>query len=206
MAAPDNKFLNRFTASFAPVVFFLALLGSPEAVYPGSSQNLVENYPGGGVHFKIEADEHRQPHGWSREYSETGTLKSERHYQHGVRDGISRLYYTTGELMTEWVYRDGLRHGASLGYFKNGRIKDKGVYRDDLLEGPVLMYYSGGALKARMNFKRDRPEGKSTTYYENGKVRYIYHYRKGRALAREEYRPDGKLLRKQEFPQPPVPP
>lgn len=206
MAAPNHKFLNRFIARFTLVVFCLALLGSPEVVYPGSSKILVKNYPGGGVHFKIETDEHRQPHGGSREYSEIGTLKSERHYQHGVRDGIGRLYYMTGELMTQWIYRDGLRHGTSLGYFKNGRIKDKGVYQDDRLEGPVLLYYSGGAFKARMNFKRDRPEGKSTTYYENGKVRTIYHYRKGRALAREEYRPDGKLLRKQEFLQLQMPP
>lgn len=100
MAAPNHKFLNRFIARFTLVVFCLALLGSPEVVYPGSSKILVKNYPGGGVHFKIETDEHRQPHGGSREYSEIGTLKSERHYQHGVRDGIGRLYYMTGELMT----------------------------------------------------------------------------------------------------------
>ena len=67
----------------------------------------------------------------------------------------------------------------------------------------VVEPYPGGTLKARMHFERDRPEGQSTTYDENGRVQFIYHYRKGRVTVREDYRPDGKLLRKQEFPQPP---
>lgn len=75
-----------------------------------------------------------------------------------------------------------------------------------MLEGTVLMYYPGGGLKARMHFERDRHEGKATTYDEKGRVQFIYHYRKGRVRVREDYRPDGKLLRKQEFPQPPVQP
>jgi antitoxin component YwqK of YwqJK toxin-antitoxin module len=179
------------------------LLGNSAARVTAFRETLVENYPNGKVHNKIEVDEHQQPHGWSREYTETGILKAERHYKHGIRDGISRLYYTTGELMTEWVYRNGKRHGPSLGYSKNGRLKDKGVYQDDLLEGEVLKYYPGGAVKARMNFKHDRLEGESIIYYENGQVQYIYRYFKGRAWTRKNYSPDGKLLSKQEFPQPP---
>jgi hypothetical protein len=129
------------------------LLGHPETQAIAAQEILVENYPYGKTHYKTEVDEHRQPHGWSREYTKAGILKAEHHYAHGVRDGISRLYYTTGELMTEWVYKNGTHHGPSLGYFINGRLKDKGMYQSDLLEGTVLKYYSGGAMKARMNFK-----------------------------------------------------
>ena len=203
MTAPNNKFWNRFTATTTPVIFVGMLLGHPVTRALAAQEVLVENYPSGKIHYKIEVDQHRQSHGWSREYTETGTLKTERHYEHGARDGISRLYYTTGELMTEWVYSNDKRHGPSLGYFKNGRLKDKGNYQNDPLEGTVLKYYPGGAVKARINFKHDRLEGKSLTYFENGQVQYIYHYFKGRVWTRKDYSPDGKLLRKQEFPQPP---
>ncbi len=206
MTAPNNKFWNRFTATTTPVIFVLMLLGHPVTPALASPEPLAENYPNGKIHYKIEVDEHRQPHGWSREYTEAGILKAERHYEHGVRHGISRLYYTTGELMTEWVYRNGKRHGSSLGYSKNGRLKDRGTYRNDLLEGEVLKYYPGGAVKARMHFKHDRLEGESIIYFENGQVQYIYRYFKGRAWTRKDYSPDGKLLSKHEFPQPPFQP
>lgn len=206
MTVPNNKLWNRFTATTTPVIFVLVLLGYPEIQAIAAQEILVESYPNGKIHHKVEIDEHRQPHGWSREYTESGILKAERHYVHGVRDGISRLYYTTGELMTEWVYSNGKRHGPSLGYFKNGRLKDKGMYQNDLLNGIVLKYYLGGAVKARMNFKRGMLEGESTIYFENGQIQYLYRYFKGRIWARKDYRMDGKLLRKQEFPQPPFQP
>jgi len=195
MTAPNNKFWNRFTATITPVIFILALLGYPAAKVTASPETL--NYPNGNIHYKIEVDEHRQPHGWSREYTEAGTLKAERLYEHGIRDGISRLYYTTRELMTEWVYSNGKSHGSSLGYFKNGRLKDKGIYQNDLLEGTVLKHYPSGAVKARMNFKHDRLEGESIIYFESGQVQYIYRYFKGRVWTRKDYSPDGKLLSKQ---------
>jgi antitoxin component YwqK of YwqJK toxin-antitoxin module len=153
MTAPSNKLWNRFTATTTPLIFVCMLLGCPQTRAIAAQEILLENYPNGSIYLKIEVDEHRQPHGWSREYSEAGTLKAERHYAHGIRDGISRLYYTTGELMTEWIYSNDKRHGPSLGYFKNGRLKDKAMYQSDLLEGTVLKYYLGGAVKARINFK-----------------------------------------------------
>lgn len=203
MTAPNNKYWNHFTATTTSLIFVWILLVIPAEGIPISPEALVENHPNGKIHFTIEIDEHRQPHGWSREYTEAGTLKAERHYEHGVRDGISRLYYNTGELMTEWIYRKGKRHGRSLGYFKNGRLKDKGIYQNDLLEGEVLKYYPGGEVKARMNFKHDLLDGESITYFENGQAQYIYRYFKGRIWTRKDYSSDGQLLRKQEFPQPP---
>ncbi len=180
-----------------PVIFVLMLLGRPVLGATAAPETLVKNYPNGKVHYKIEVDEHRHPHGWSGEYTEAGILKTERQFEHGVRHGINRLYYTTGELMTEWIYRNGKRHGMAFGYFKNGRLKDKGTCQNDLLEGPVLKYYPDGAVKARMNFKHDWLEGESIIYYENGQVQYVYRYFKGRVWTRKDYSPDGKLLRKQ---------
>lgn len=201
MTVPHNNLWTRFMTNTVSVVFVLALLVSSPAQAETSPKILVEHYPNGKVRFKIEVDEHQKPHGWSREYTISGTLKAERQYAHGIREGVSRLYYTTGELMTEWIYDNGKRHGSSLGYFKNGRLKDKGMYQNDLLEGAVFKYYSNGAVKARMNFKHDRLEGESTTYYENGQTQHVYRYFKGRLWTRTDYNPDGKLLRKQEFPQ-----
>lgn len=189
-----------------PIVLVLALLGSSSALAETPPKFLVEYYPSGKVHFKIEVDDHQKPHGWSREYTDDGTLKAERHYAHGIREGISRLYYTTGELMTEWVYDNGKRHGPSLGYFKSGRLKDKGMYQNDLLEGIVLKYYPSGEVKARMNFKHDRLEGESTAYYDNGQTQHIYRYFDGQLWTRADYSLNGKLLRKQEFPQPSIQP
>jgi len=206
MTAPNNKLWNHFTATITPLFFAGVLLGQAEIGFTDTSETLNENYANGNIHYKIEIDEHGQPHGWSREYTETGILKTERHYEHGVREGISRLYYTTGELMTEWVYSDGKRHGPSLGYFKNGHLKDKGMYQNDLLEGEALKYYPGGAVKARMKFKHDLLEGESITYFENGQIQHIYRYFKGRIWTRKDYSPDGKLIRKQEFPLPPLHP
>ena len=198
---PNNNFRNGFTAIFTPLFFVLILLGPSAAWATVSPGILVEHYPNHKIHFKIEVDDQHKPHGWSREYTEAGTLKAEHHYERGIRNGISRLYYTTGELMTEWNYRNGQRHGPSLGYFKNGRLKDKGTYQNDLLEGAVLKYYPDGRIKARMNFKHDRLEGESTTYFENGEIQHIYRYFEGQLWTRQDYSPDGKLLRKQEFPQ-----
>jgi len=206
MTAPNTKIWNRFTAITAPLIFVLAVSGTSTAQDTTSPEISIEYYPTGKIHHKIEVDEHRKAHGWSREYTESGTLKAERHYEHGLRDGISRLYYTTGELMTEWIYHNGKRHGVSLGYFKNGRLKDKGIYQNDLLEGEVLKYYSGGPLKARMVFKHDRLEGESIIYYENGQVQHIYRYFKGRIWTRKDYSRDGKFIRKQEFTQPSIQP
>ncbi len=206
MTAANKNFLNGFTAIFTPIIFALLLFGSSAERTAASQEVLIERYPNGNVHHRIEVDDLRKPHGWSREYTETGILKAERHYTHGIRDGISRLYYITGELMTEWIYRNGKRHGPSLGYFENGRLKDKGMYQDDLLEGTVVKYYPGGAVKARMHFEHDLLEGESIIYYKNGKVQYIYRYFKGLPWTRKDYSPDGKLLRKQEFPQPSIQP
>ena len=164
----------------------------------------TEHYPGGAVHTRIEVDSQGRPNGWFREYSEDGLLKSERQFQHGTLHGVSRLYYTTGELKTEWFYEEGLRHGPSIGYFKDGQIKDKGTYLQDKLNGWVLMYYPNGKLKSKMYFEKDHPEEKGITYHKNGKVQFIYEYRKGRVRAREEYEPEGQLIRKQEYPQPPA--
>lgn len=189
-----------------PVIFVLVLLGSSPDQTVSSPKILAEHYPNGKIHSKIEVDEHQEPHGWAREYTESGILKAERQYVHGIREGISRLYYTTGELMTEWNYKNGKRHGPSLGYFKNGRLKDKGTYQNDLLEGTVFKYYPSGAVKARMNFKNDQLEGESTTYYENGQTQHIYRYFDGRIWTRTDFSPDGKLLRKQEYPQSPQQP
>ena len=200
MMAPNKNFWNGFTAILILSIFALAFLES--SVAEASSEIRVERYPNHKVHFKVEVDGQQQPHGWSREYTEAGILKAEHHFNHGVRHGISRLYYTTGELMTEWNYRNGKRHGPSFGYFKNGRLKDKGIYQNDLLEGPVLKYYLSGKIKAHLLFKQDRLEGDSVIYFENGEVQHIYRYFKGRIWTREDYSRDGKLLRKQEFPQP----
>jgi antitoxin component YwqK of YwqJK toxin-antitoxin module len=206
MTAPKNNIRNRFTATLTPLIFVWVLLGYPAVKGAASPEVLVENYPNGKVHNKIEVDKQRQPHAWSREYTAAGILKAERHYQHGVRDGISRLYYTTGKLMTEWVYRNGKRHGTSVGYSRNGRVRDKGTYQNDLLEGEVLKYYPNGTVKARMNFKHNRLEGESTIYYETGQVQYIYRYFKGQVWTRKDYSPDGKLISKQEFPLPSLQP
>ena len=206
MTAPNIKFRNCFTATTISLIFVWGLLETPAAQVTAASEILLEKYTSGKTHNKIEVDENQRPHGWSREYSESGILKAERHYEHGVRDGISRLYYTTGELMTEWVYRNDERHGPSLGYYKSGRLKDKGSYQNDLLEGEVLKYYPSGAIKARMHFKSDRLEGESTIYFENGQVQFIYRYFKGQLWTRKDYSPDGKLLRKQEFLRPPLHP
>ena len=206
MTAPNTIFRNNFTVSFAPVIFILALLVSHANRAAASPKTVVEYYPNGAVHIKAEVDDEQRFHGWSREYNETGSLKAEHHYVHGIRDGISRLYYTTGELMTEWNYRNGKRHGPSFGYFKNGRLKDKGTYQNDLLEGTVHKYYPDGGIKVRMHFENDRLEGESIIYDTNGKVQHIYRYFKGQAWTRKDYGPDGKLLRKQEFPQPLVQP
>lgn len=206
MTAPNITLRNGFTVIFTPVVCILVLLASSSKQVAASPKTHVEHYPNGSIHFKVEVDEAQKPHGWSREYTDSGILKAEHHYVHGIRDGISRLYYTTGELMTEWNYRSGKRHGPSFGYFKNGRLKDKGTYRNDLLEGTVYKYYTDGGVKARMRFKRGRLEGESFIYDQNGKVQHIYHYFKGQAWTREDYSPDGELLRKQEFPQPSVQP
>jgi len=206
MTAISTNFWNKFTANYTPVIFALALLELFATRVATASEILVEHYPNNKVHYKIEVDAQQKPHGWSREFTESGILKAERHYTHGVRNGISRLYYTTGELMTEWVYQNGKRHGPSLGYYKTGRMKDKGMYQNDLLDGTVLKYYPGGAVKARMNFKNDLLEGESIIYYENGQAQHIYRYFKGQAWTRKDFSPDGKLLRKQKFPQPPFQP
>ena len=206
MTAPNTKIWNRFTAITAPLIFVLAVSGTSTSQVTTSPEIHTEHYPTGEIHYKVEVDKQQKPHGWSREYTKAGALKTERHYTHGVRDGISRLYYTTGELMTEWIYQNGKRHGVSLGYFKNGRLKDKGNYQNDLLEGEVLKYYSSGSLKARMIFKQDRLEGESFTYHKNGQVQHIYHYFKGQAWTRKDYSPEGKFIRKQEFTQPSIQP
>ena len=187
-----------------PLIFVLVLFGSSTTQTENLPNIHIEHYPNGKIHSRIEIDEHREPHGWSREYTQNGILKVERHYVHGIREGISRLYYSTGELMTEWSYNNGKRHGPSIGYFKNGLVKDRGTYKNDLLEGMVLKYYPNGSVKARMNFKHDLLEGESTTYYENGQVQHIYRYFEGRIWTRSDYDQKGKLIRKQEFPQPPL--
>ena len=202
MMTTPNNFCNGFMAALTPLIFILVFLDSSTAWATASPETLVEHYPNHKVHFEIEVDGQQRSHGWSREYTEAGTLKAEHHFEHGVRDGISRLYYSTGELMTEWNYRKGKRHGPSVGYFKNGRLKDKGTYENDLLEGTVLKYFPGGGIKARMNFEQGLLEGESIIYYENGQTQHIYRYFEGRAWTRKDYNPNGKLLRKQEFPQP----
>lgn len=151
--------------------------------------------------IRKETDSFGLAHGWTREYDDTGQLRSEKLFEHGIQNGVSRLYYPSGELMTEWIYLNGLREGPSIGYFKSGKIKDRGFYIKDSLEGTVLLYYPNGSLKARMNFRNNVQDGDAETFDRKGNREHRYRYSKGRLLWQEDFDTTGKRIRITKFPE-----
>ncbi len=184
----------RILSSFG-LILWLVLAGADVR-----AAEVEERDESGGLLALRQMDADGRPHGLSREYFPTGTLRAERHYHHGLLHGISRLYYPSGALQTEWRYKEGKREGKGVGYFESGVLKDEGFYQDDRQEGPTRLYSSDGSLKAELNFENGILEGTSKTYYPGGGVNYIYTYRKGRIAKSQTFGPDGALLVEQDYP------
>lgn len=146
-------------------------------------------YPSGTVHFEYARLGGRL-HGTTREYYETGELKTEAIYKEGrlesqrefLRNGklSSELrmvsgrrhetqiqYYPTGELFREYTLIDGVREGTEIDYYQNGRKKAERRYVNGRREGNAKGYHNNGNLQGDWEFKSDVPVG-ATIYYRSG--------------------------------------
>ena len=177
------------------LILLLALAGAEV-----NAAEVEERNPDGSLLAIRQLDAAGRPHGLSREYYPTGTLRAEKHYNHGLLHGTSRLYYPTGALQTEWSYREGKREGRGVGYYENGVLKDEGFYKNDQQEGLTRLYSSDGSLKAELTFKNGILEGTTKTYNPGGGINYIYTYRKGRIVRSQTFGPDGSLHLEQDYP------
>jgi hypothetical protein len=88
MTAPNNIFWNRFTATITPVIFVVVLLGHPVTRAIAAQEILVENYPSGKIHYKIEVD---------------GAVKVRMNSKHDRLEGESMIYFKNGQV--QYIYR-----------------------------------------------------------------------------------------------------
>lgn len=66
-----------------------------------------------------------QLHGSLRRYDESGTLRSEMHFERGVASGLQRSYFPTSELSREEVITSAGRERKS--YYRNGKLREQQV-------------------------------------------------------------------------------
>jgi tetratricopeptide (TPR) repeat protein len=104
----------------------------------------------------------------------------------------------------ESIYRAGKLHGNYRSYHDNGNLNATAQYEDGELVGEYRSYSPYGMPQEISNYRQGKWEGVRTTYYETGEVHRVDTFRDGRAVFRQEFDDEGKLIREVDEPIPEI--
>ena len=183
-----------------------------------SQQPTIKRYESGAVQFEYSYRGGKL-HGITKEYYETGEVKTEEHYKMGNliakkefrRDGkptydmkledgkkmaTQLQYYPTGELFRERALMDGLRHGLEIDYYRDGAKKAERNYLDGKKEGSAKGFHSNGNVQGDWIFENGEPIFATINY--RGGQKWLVHSdfdEKGRLNGiTKEYDKQGSLM------------
>ena len=174
-------------SSYKRVLFAVMLTLSVTAQ---SQQPTEKRYESGALQIQYSYNRSGKLHGITKEYYETGELKTEEHYKMGNliakkefrRDGkpvyemkledgkrqeTQLQYYTTGELFRERALIDGLRHGLEIDYYRDGAKKAERNYINGKKEGSAKGFHNNGKVQGDWIFENGEPV-LATIFYRNG--------------------------------------
>lgn len=108
------------------------------------------------------------------------------------KNGVWKWFYETGELRTEGYYRHGLRHGVFKDYDRNGNLSKITKYVDDIIQESAAEvarlelrreYYPSGKVKAEATYRNGVAEGVRREYTEDGEIEKSFFFRNGIVVA-----------------------
>lgn len=145
------------------VIFYFAFFSCNQA--KKANQNLlIERYSNGNIKWEASYIGDTLLNGESKEYYETGELKSVGNYKNNKKEGIETEYWETGV------------------------IKTKSFYKNNLLIDIQTLYYPVGNILAKYHWNDGNKVGSSSTFYANGDVReYSYYSLNGKLIYRIKY-------------------
>jgi antitoxin component YwqK of YwqJK toxin-antitoxin module len=109
-------------------------------------------------------DNEGKNHGNWKYFYDTGSLKRECIYKHGLKNGYYKEYDIDGNLIHAFKYVDG----------------EKQEFVAELTKLDVKTeYYFDGRVKIKATYKDDKPEGVWREYAEDGKIEKSYIYKNG---------------------------
>lgn len=117
-------------------------------------------YPDGNLHlvgYKSRVQQKKMIYEWSgesKEFYNTGVLKSEGVYSHNELQGVWVQYYPSGERSWEVSYVDGYKQGAYKHYYKNGALHVEGKHDLDVKSGTEKQFDSLGNELYRLKYKK----------------------------------------------------
>lgn len=86
------------------------------------------------------------PHGFWREYNQSGKLEKEYHYDDGVRQGIAKSYYENGSPEVVYNYNKNIIDGDYTEYHENGKVLAKCIYLNGKRVGTSTFYDPNGNI------------------------------------------------------------
>lgn len=122
----------------------------------------------------------------------TNRERINRYDANNKKNGVWKWFYDSGELKSEGVFRHGMRHGVFKEYDRNGKLTHVAKYLDDVLQETASEvaqveirrdYYPSGKIRVEAAYRNGVPEGVRREYNEEGEVENAYFFRNGIMVA-----------------------
>ena len=129
----------------------------------------------------------------SKNYFNTGQLRSEGNYKKGKLEGPWKYYNRFGVLVSEYLYKDNLAHGAGKHFYPSGELKLEAQYEEGELHGYFKEYYRNGKTKQEGWYRNGNREQQWLEYHADGTIESDFYYQQDRNVSSgTQYNPDGK--------------
>ena len=138
--------MKNFPILFLLLLFVISSCNQISALFEQDPDDpyLLETYhKNGNIKTEINIDSARNRHGLSLQYFNSGKLKTEINYSHGVKQKAIQ-YYENGNKYVEFFYNDGKKHGKRTKYWENGRVQSTLEYNNGNPMPGLVEYKSNG--------------------------------------------------------------
>lgn len=128
-----------------------------------------------------------------------GSLKKSEYFNaKGQLEGYSKEYFDTGQLKSCFLYKDGMRNGKFEEYRETGELETEGMCVDNNFTDTIYSYFRNGTVKDLSVFRKGLGEGLSVIYSDTSQVYFMWGYMKnGQSIGRWYYKldPDDCFIR-----------
>lgn len=126
-------------------------------------------YPSGKVHFIYNKTAAGKLDGISKEFYESGNIKTEFTYDNGKLMAEKR-YRGDGQVEYEFELKKGKKHEILRRFHPSGALFRERLLINGIQEGIERDFYPDGKIKAERTYKHGKKEGSAKGYYKNGRV------------------------------------
>jgi hypothetical protein len=134
-----------------PLIFFVLVIFSCDQLAPKSTSETKEEEPyhkvtyhsNGKLRTDVHLDSSGRYHGEAKKFYESGQLKSQTTYQHGVIQ-YAKQYHENGNLEMEFPYKNGKKNGLRKKYWENGQLQSQMTYVNGEPKADLIEYDKSG--------------------------------------------------------------